>query len=138
MGEARASRSDYTPSEDDNMLVTGIAEEKYALGYFGCAYYEENRDRLKLVGIDPGDGNCVLPSQETVNNNTYRPLSRPLFIYVSKQSLRQPEVKSFVEYYLDNAAKLAPEVGFVAAPSAVAANNRRLFGEAVASLPDTL
>jgi phosphate transport system substrate-binding protein len=130
MGEARSSRSDYTPSEDDNMLVTGIAEEKYALGYFGYAYYAENKDKLKLLGIDPGDGNCVKPSEQTVNDHSYHPLSRPLYIYVSKKSLQRPEVRAFVEYYLSNAAKLAPEVGYVAVPMDIAVNNQRVFDEA--------
>ncbi len=90
VGEARKSRADYSPSEDDNMLVTGVAGGKYALGYFGYAYYEENKDRLKLLGIDNGDGNCVKPSVEAVRNGTYKPLSRPLYIYVNKKALQRP------------------------------------------------
>lgn len=131
MGEARASRADYEPSEDDNMLVKGIAGEKYGLGYFGYAYYGENKDKLKLLGIDAGDGNCVKPSEETVNNHTYKPLSRPLYIYVRKDSLNRPEVKEFVEFYLNNAAKLVPEVGYVAVPMDIAVNNQKVFDEAV-------
>jgi phosphate transport system substrate-binding protein len=131
VGEARASRSDYTPSEDDNMLVTGVSEEKYALGYFGYAYYGENKDKLKLLGIDAGDGKCVKPSEETVNNHTYHPLSRPLFIYINKKSLKRPEVKAFVEYYLSNAAKLVPEVGYVAVPLDISVSNQQVFDKAV-------
>ncbi len=116
-GKEGASRTDYTASEDDNILVHGIANDKYALGYFGLAYYEENKDRLKLVGIDNGDGRGpVLPSQETVNKGTYRPLSRPIFIYVSKKSAENIEVKKFVQYYLAHVATLSKEVGYVPLP----------------------
>jgi phosphate transport system substrate-binding protein len=135
VGEARHSRSDYTPSEDDNVLVTGVAGDKNALGYFGLAYYEENRDRLKLVGIDAGDGNCVMPSQETVRDKSYQPLSRPLFVYVRTSSLTRPEVRSFVDYFLKTVGKLAPEVGYVTAPDEAAANDRQEFDRAVSSLP---
>ncbi|OHB75232.1 MAG: hypothetical protein A2W31_11595 [Planctomycetes bacterium RBG_16_64_10] len=135
VGEARHSRSDYTPSEDDNVLVTGIAGDRNALGYFGLAYYEENQDRLKLLGIDPGDGNCVQPSQETVRDKSYHPLSRPLYLYVRKTSLAQPEVRSFVDYYLKSVGKLAPEVGYVAVPDETATSDRQEFDQAVASLP---
>jgi phosphate transport system substrate-binding protein len=131
MGDARASRSDYEPSENDNMLVTGVAGEKYGLGYFGLAYYDENKDKLKLLGIDAGDGECIQPSEETVNNYTYKPLSRPLYIYVNKESLKRPEVREFIEYYLNNAGTLAPEVGYVAVPMDIAVNNQKLFDEAV-------
>jgi phosphate transport system substrate-binding protein len=117
-GKAKASRADYTPSEDDNVLVQGIAGEQYALGYFGFAYYEENQDKLKLVAVDSGDGNCVLPSKETVEGGTYKPLSRPLFIYVSKTSLARPEVAAFVRFYLENAPTLVADVGYIALPAA--------------------
>ena len=119
-GKAKSSRGDYTASEDDNVLVQGIAGDKYALGYFGLAYYEQNKDKLNVVAIDDekkenGDGGIV-PSQETVKNGTYQPLSRPLFIYINKKSSAKPEVKSFVDYYLANVSKLATEVGYVALP----------------------
>jgi phosphate transport system substrate-binding protein len=127
VGEARKSRGDYSPSEDDNMLVTGVSGGKYALGYFGYAYYEENKDRLKLLGIDNGDGNCVKPSVEAVRNGTYKPLSRPLFIYVNKKALERPEIREFVEFYVTNASKLAGEIGYVAAPDDVDARNRELL-----------
>ena len=112
VGEAQASRSDYTASEDDNVLVRGIVGDRNALGYFGYAYYEQSRDQINLVAIDSGAG-CVAPSGETIENGTYAPLSRPLFIYVSKESLQRPEILAFFEFYMDNAAELAPEVGYV-------------------------
>jgi phosphate transport system substrate-binding protein len=127
VGAARKSRGDYSPSEDDNMLVTGVAGGKYALGYFGYAYYEENKDRLKLLGIDNGDGKCVKPSVETVRNGSYKPLSRPLYIYVTKKALERPEIRSFVEFYIANASKLAGEVGYVAVPDDVDARNREVL-----------
>ena len=90
VGKARSSRADYTPSEDDNVLVTGVAGDKYALGYFGFAYYEENKDRLKLLGIDAGDGNCVQAvAWRRFAIDTYKPLSRPLFIYVQQVVARR-------------------------------------------------
>lgn len=112
MGEARSSRSDYTASADDNVLVQGIAGDRNALGYFGYAYYVENTDKLKLVAIDSGNG-PVLPTKETIEAGQYTPLSRPLFIYVSKSALQRPEVKAFVEFYMENAAELVAEVGYI-------------------------
>lgn len=118
VGQEGASRGDFTSSEDDNVLVYGIAGDKYALGFFGLAYYEENKDKLKLLAIDDekGDG-PVFPSKETVNNGTYQPLSRPIFIYVSKKAAERPELNKFVRFYLDHAASLSQEVGFVPLPS---------------------
>lgn len=126
VGEAQASRADYTASADDNVLVQGIAGGRYSLGYFGYAYYAENTDKLKLVDVDSGNG-CVTPTSETIENGTYSPLSRPLFIYVSKQSLERPEVKAFVEFYLDNAAELAQEVGYIRLGEAEYAANRDMI-----------
>lgn len=126
VGEAQASRADYTASADDNVLVQGIAGGRYSLGYFGYAYYAENTDKLKLVAVDSGNG-CVTPTSETIENGTYSPLSRPLFIYVSKQSLERPEVKAFVEFYLDNAAELAQEVGYIRLGEAEYAANRDMI-----------
>ena len=123
MGEAQLSRADYTASADDNVLVQGIAGGKYSLGYFGYSYYQENQDKLKLVAVDSGKG-CVLPNSESIENGIYSPLSRPLFIYVSKQSMERPEVKAFVEFYLDNAADLAQEVGYIRLGDAEYASNR--------------
>ena len=111
-GEAGLSRADYTASEDDNVLVQGIRGDRNALGYFGYSYYAENEDKLKLVAVDSGSG-CVLPSVGTIADGIYSPLSRPLFIYVSKTSLARPEVKAFVEFYMENAAELTAEVGYV-------------------------
>ncbi|MCX7856388.1 MAG: PstS family phosphate ABC transporter substrate-binding protein [Deltaproteobacteria bacterium] len=117
VGKAKASRGDYTSSEDDNVLVQGISGDRYSLGYFGFAYYEENRDKLKLVPIvNPKTGKAVAPSMETVMNGSYQPLSRPLFIYVNMASLKKPEVKEFVEFYLKNVPKLAKEVGYIPLP----------------------
>jgi phosphate transport system substrate-binding protein len=115
-GTVDQSRSDYTQSEDDNALVQGIAGDRNALGYFGFAYYEQNTDKLKLVAIDKGDG-CVTPSRTTIADGTYAPLSRPLYIYPSRQSLARPHVAAFFQYYLDNASTFAVEVGYVELPA---------------------
>ncbi|MCM1985266.1 PstS family phosphate ABC transporter substrate-binding protein [Lyngbya confervoides] len=112
LGKGGSSRADYVASEDDNLLVQGVSRDKNALGYFGFAYYLENKDLIKAVPIDSGAG-PVVPSSETVENSTYTPLSRPLFIYVSDQALNRPEVSSFIGFYLDNAADLSSEVGYV-------------------------
>ncbi len=117
-GETDASRTDYTPSEDDNVLVQGVAGEKGALGYFGLAYYEENADSLKAVEIDGGNG-CVAPSTETVRDGSYAPLSRPLYIYVKADSFSKPEVQEFVRFAIANAPAISAEVGFVASPDAI-------------------
>jgi phosphate transport system substrate-binding protein len=115
-GKAKESRADYTASEDDNVLVQGVAGDQYALGYFGLAYYEENAGKLKAVPIDNGKG-AIMPSTRTVSNGTYAPLSRPLFIYVSAKSMGRPEVDAFVKFYLENAAELVKEVGYIPLPS---------------------
>lgn len=115
-GKEDASRPDYTASEDDNVLVQGIAGDRNAMGYFGYAYYAENKDKLKLVAVGGGKG-CIKPSEQTINDGTYAPLSRPLFIYVNKKALERPEVKALVIFYLNNAAKLSAEVGYVALPT---------------------
>ncbi len=133
VGEAKSSRADYTPSEDDNMLVTGVEGSKYALGYFGYAYYKENKDRLKLLGVDSGDGKCIQPSEETVRSNTYKPLSRPLFIYVNLESLKRPEIVEFVRYYLDTVSSLVPQVGYVPLSDDLMTKSRQAFDEAVAA-----
>ena len=112
-GEAKVSRADYTASEDDNVLVRGIAGDRNALGYFGFAYYAENADKLKILGVDSGEG-CVVPSPETIEDGSYNPLSRPLFIYVAVDELRdRPEVAAFVDFFLDNAPTLVREVGYI-------------------------
>jgi len=112
-GEEGASRTDYTPSEDDNVLVQGVASDPFALGYFGYSYYESNRDKIKAVAIDDGTGNAVYPSLETVRNGSYKPLSRPVYIYINSEAAERPEVKEFIEFYLANASELVPEVGSV-------------------------
>lgn len=115
-GKAKSSRGDFTASEDDNVLVQGIANDRNALGYFGFAYYIENQNRLKAVAIDGGKG-PVSPSPKTVEDGTYQPLSRPIFIYVNKRSAEKPEVKELVEFYLKNASKLVKQVKYVALPA---------------------
>lgn len=111
-GKEKASRSDYTASTDDNVLVQGVEGDRYAIGYFGFAYYEENTSRLNALQVDGGSG-CVTPTPETIKSGEYTPLSRPLFIYVKKASLQRLEVQRFVQYYLDHAAELVPQVGYV-------------------------
>ncbi|HEY9702290.1 MAG TPA: substrate-binding domain-containing protein, partial [Allocoleopsis sp.] len=116
VGQESKSRGDYTASEDDNTLVQGVSSDKNGLGFFGFAYYLNNKDKLKLVGIDSGKG-CVKPSDETINNGTYQPLSRPEFIYISKKSSTKPEVKAFVDFQLNVAnKKLISEVGYISLP----------------------
>jgi phosphate transport system substrate-binding protein len=111
-GEEGASRSDYSASEDDNTIVTGVSGEKGGLGYFGFSYFEENQDALKALEIDGGDG-CVAPSVENAQNGTYKPLSRPLFVYAKKESLQKPEVAAFLRYMLDNETAIAEQAQFV-------------------------
>ena len=117
-GKSASSRGDYTASEDDNVLVEGVGSNEGGLGYFGLAYYEENKDKLKVVPIKASnDKEAVAPSKETVLNGTYTPLSRPIFIYVSKNSLKtKPAIKKFVQYYLEHASTLSEEVGYVSLP----------------------
>jgi phosphate transport system substrate-binding protein len=116
-GKAKASRGDYTASEDDNVLVQGVQRDVNALGYFGYAYYVENRDKLKAVAIVGKEGKpAIAPSQETVLNGTYQPLARPIFIYVSTKAAQRPEVKEFVEFFNRNGEKLAKEVKYVPLP----------------------
>mgnify|MGYP000346426422 CR=1 FL=1 len=115
VGKAKSSRADYSASEDDNVLVQGVSRDPNALGYFGLAYFEENARKLKLLGVDGGEG-CVKPSRDTVREGRYRPLSRPLFIYVNTTSLKRPEVREFVRFYLQNAPRLVPEVGYIPLP----------------------
>ena len=111
-GKEQACRPDFTASEDDNVLVQGIAGDINALGFFGFAYYVENRSKLKIVPIDAGKG-AVTPSSSTINNGTYKPLSRPIFIYVNKTASLRNEVAEFVNFYIRNADKLVTEVGYV-------------------------
>ena len=118
-GESQASRGDFLPSEDDNVLVTGISGDRGALGYFGYAYYSENADRLKLVAIDGGEG-CITPTYETINNDAYSPLSRPVFIYVAKSALEEEHLRAFVEFYLGAANRdLISDTGFIPFPDTI-------------------
>jgi len=111
-GEEGASRTDYDASEDDNVIVQGVSGTPGGLGYFGFTYYEENQDALTAVEIDGGDG-CVAPSSETVQDGTYVPLARPLFIYASTQAMERPEVKAFIEFYVENIDQIAEEALYV-------------------------
>lgn len=128
VGEAGKCRGDFVASEDDNVLVQGVSQDKYALGYFGVAYYVENQDVLNAVAIDSGNG-PVEPLPENVINNTYRPLARPLFIYVNKKSAEREDVARFVEFYLQHAAELAEEVGYVPLPEKAYELARKRFAE---------
>jgi phosphate transport system substrate-binding protein len=125
-GKAKSMRSDYNASEDDNVLVQGIAGDKDALGFFGYAYYAENKDKLKLVGVDGGKG-VVSPSPETIRDGNYQPLSRPVFIYVKTSAIERPEVDAFVKFYLEHAKTLVPEVGYVALPDTIYDLARKRF-----------
>ena len=108
VGKESESRADFTASEDDNVLVQGVAGSKYALGYFGYAYYEENQNKLKAVAI-----NGVKPSSKTIENGEYKPLSRPLYIYVNNESVKRPVVEEFLKFYFENGKELIPMVGYV-------------------------
>lgn len=117
VGKAKSSRGDFTASEDDNVLVQGVSRDTGALGYFGFAYYIENKDKLKAVPIVNAKGQAVMPSLDTVIKGSYQPLSRPIFIYVNAKSLAKPEVKEFVQFYMHSGAKLADEVKYVPLPA---------------------
>ncbi len=118
-GGSGASRGDFTASEDDNVLVQGISGSRNGAGYFGYAYYVENQSRMKAVAIDGGSG-CVMPTDATINNGTYAPLSRPLFIYVRKDAASEPHIAEFIRYYLgQEGQKLAAEVGYIPFPQTV-------------------
>ena len=116
-GKSKSSRGDFTASEDDNVIVQGVSRSKNALGFFGFAYYEENKDKLKGLPVSWKGGKAVGPSAENVLNGSYQPLSRPIFIYVNAKSLAKPEIKAFAEYYMKNAPKLVSEVKYVPLPA---------------------
>lgn len=127
VGETRASRNDYIASEDDNVLVEGISKDPDALGYFGFSYLEENQNKLKALAVDNGEG-AVIPSHQTVENNEYQPLSRPLFIYVNAQyAQKKPTVKDFVNFYNKQAPTLVSSVGYVPLPEEAYDLNERHF-----------
>ncbi len=119
-GKAKASRGDFTASEDDNVLVQGVEHNKNALGYFGFAYYISHKDRMRAVPIEQADGAQVLPSMAAVTDGTYQPLSRPLFIYVSDKAAQREEVRKLIEFYLTEGPELAAQVGFVPLPEQAA------------------
>ncbi|WP_254773399.1 PstS family phosphate ABC transporter substrate-binding protein [Nitrosospira sp. Nsp13] len=116
VGKAKSSRGDFTASEDDNVLVQGVASDKNALGFFGYAYYVENQKKVKAAAVDGGKGG-VLPSAKTVEDGSYQPLSRPIFIYVNVKAAEKPEVKELVEFYMNNAVTLVKEVKFFPLPA---------------------
>lgn len=113
VGKEKSIRSDFTSSENDNVLVQGVSGDTNAIGYFGYAYYKENASRLKLIGVAAGGKAPIVPNPNNIKDGTYKPLSRPLYLYVNNKSLQQPKVKEFVKYYLENAEALAPEVGYI-------------------------
>ncbi|MBS3908149.1 MAG: PstS family phosphate ABC transporter substrate-binding protein [Actinobacteria bacterium] len=125
-GESGASRTDYTASEDDNVLVQGVAGDKGALGYFGYAYYAENASKLKALAIDAGDGE-VKPNDTTIMDGTYKPFARPLFIYVNKKAIERPEVKEFLRFYFTEGRALVAEVGYVPLNDAEYEENLKLL-----------
>lgn len=125
VGKEDASRSDYSASADDNVLIRGVAGDKNALGYFGFAFYSSSPDRLKLIAVDSGSG-CIYPSPQTINDGSYSPLSRPMFIYVNVAALERVEVVEFLNFYLDNAPDLVQEVGYVPLPESMYDDGRAL------------
>lgn len=136
-GKKGASRSDYSQSEDDNQLVIGVSGDQYALGYFGYSYFDENRERLKIVKITDGDdlGKAIEPTRETIENGTYKPLSRPVYIYVTKKALGRREVAEFVKFYLSDAGqKLVATAHCVGLNSKQLAEQRKHLDEAIATV----
>lgn len=138
VGKSHSSRGDFTASEDDNVLVQGVASDKFALGFFGIAYYDANKDKLKVIGVDDGiDTNGVgpiLPSIETVKNKSYSPLGRPLYVYVNSKAGQRKEVQAFIRFYLDNTSELSEEVGFIALTADELATQKANWESFVSSL----
>jgi phosphate transport system substrate-binding protein len=130
-GEEGVTREDYEASEDDNQLVTGVAGDEGGLGYFGFSYYESNMDKLNLVGVDSGDG-CVKPSKETIQDGTYKPLARPLFMYPASKSLAKPEVKAFMDFTVAKAADIATAAKIVPMTDEQAAGAKQEIADAEA------
>ncbi len=126
-GEEGVSRKDYQPSEDDNVLVQGVEGEAGGLGYFGFSYYEQNQDKLNLVGVDAGSG-CVTPASDTIQSGDYKPLSRPLFMYPAVKSLDKPQVKAFMDYVLENQESIAEAAQIVPMNQAQADEATTAFG----------
>jgi len=132
VGKSGSSRGDFTASEDDHVLVQGIAGDKFALGFFGLAYYTENKDKLTLIGVHNGE-EVVKPTLETVSNGTYKPLSRPLFVYVNSTSVKSKEVVEFVNFYIDNSGELSKDVGYIPLPSELYVQQKENFKNFVES-----
>ncbi|MDB4835348.1 PstS family phosphate ABC transporter substrate-binding protein [Cyclobacteriaceae bacterium] len=134
VGKKGSPRNDYNASENDNVLVKGVADDKYAMGYFGYSYYVDNKDKLKVIPIDGGNG-PIAPSLETVMNKTYSPLSRPLFIYVSDAAAKKAQVVAFINYYLDNVAneELVNSIKHIPLPSNEVADQKKAFNTFVES-----
>lgn len=140
-GKAKASRGDFTASEDDNVLVQGVENNKNALGYFGFAYYVAHKDRMRAVGIEQAEGPAVEPSTAAVVDGTYQPLSRPLFIYITETAAQRPEVRKFIEFFMTRGGALADEVGYVALPeqayqTAMQHFNQGRLGSAFGGVPE--
>jgi phosphate transport system substrate-binding protein len=131
-GRARQSRSDYTASEDDNVLVNGVAGDRGSLGYFGYSYYVENRNRLKVLGVDSGNG-CRTPTVDRIQNRAYKPLSRPLFIYVKRDSFRKPVVAAFMRYIILNESRIATSAKMVPLTKKQIAKAKRQYNTAIAN-----
>jgi phosphate transport system substrate-binding protein len=127
VGKAKSSRRDFTASEDDNVLVQGVAGDKNALGFFGFGYYKQNEDKVRAVAIGNGKGEGVIPSGETVEDGTYQPLSRPIFIYVNMKAGEKPEVKEFVEFYMKKASAAVREVQYIPLPPRAYSKNMEFF-----------
>ncbi len=138
VGKEKACRNDFTGSESDNVLVQGVSGDKGSLGYFGHAYYEANKSKLKLLAIDNGDGKPIAPNSiDVIRSGEYRPLSRPLFIYVNADSAKRPEVRAFVEFYLDNGPAVVehPRIGYVALPPELYSVSMNRFRDGTAGSP---
>lgn len=135
VGKSGSSRGDFTASEDDNVLVQGIAGDKYGLGFFGLAYYEENKDKLRLVAVDGGNG-PVNPTLETVSNGTYSPLSRPLFVYVNSAAAKKAEAQEFIRFYINNAPELSAEIGYVPLPAELYEAEAKKFEDFVSTITE--
>src|SRR5215212_2699788 len=124
-GEEGASREDYQPSADDNVLVQGVSGSEGGLGYFGFSYYEQNQDKLNLVGVGESAGKCVKPSKEAIQTGSYKPLSRPLFMYLNEKALAKPEIKAFMEYVVANYEDIATAAQIVPMTSDQAAKGKQ-------------
>jgi phosphate transport system substrate-binding protein len=135
-GKSRASRSDYSATENDNVTVRGVEGDRGAMGYFGLSYYEENKNRLKLLAIDAGKG-CVKPNKNTVQKNTYRPLSRPLFIYAKRTSFARPAVRAFLGFTLANEIKIAKRARFVPLTKNQLKNSREHYRQVLKAVKAT-